>query len=124
MLVQSIRVSRSTFTRVVRTHLVSQRTFVTPSAVRLADIVQDLYLRELKAYKPPQVKASDAEGHVQKFTAPKAPSSPEESNIANELKDYEAQQVEVEGQAAEGETAAKDEDWFEEDEEEEQTAAH
>ena len=50
---------------------------------------------------------------------PKAPQSPEETNIANELKSYKDQQVEVEGQAASGETAAVEEDWFEEDEEEE-----
>ena len=90
-----------------------------------ADLVQDLYLKELRAYKPPQVKASDAEGHVSVFTAPKPPQSPEESNIANDLKAYEDQTVEVEGQAASGEPAAQEEDWFEEEEDEpEGTAAH
>ena len=34
---------------------------------------------------------------------PKAPPSPEEIEIANDLKAYEAQAVEVEGQTAEGE---------------------
>ena len=55
---------------------------------------------------------------------PKAPASPEESNIANDLKAYEDQQVEVEGSAADGE-AAVEEDWFEEELEEEETkSAH
>ncbi len=45
-----------------------------------------MYLSELRKYKPTPVKASDAEGHVQKFAAPKAPKTPEESNIANDLK--------------------------------------
>jgi len=89
----------------------------------LADLVQDLYLKELKAYKPSPVKPSDAEGQVQKFTAPKAPRSPDEGDIAQELKAYDEQQVEVEGQAAEGEAVAE-EDWFEEEEEEEEEAAH
>lgn len=89
-----------------------------------ADLVQDLYLRELKGYKPPPVKSSDSEGHVQKFSPPKAPQSPEESDIANDLKAYENQQVEVEGQAAGGEASATEEDWFEEEEEEESHAAH
>ena len=40
---------------------------------------------------------------MQKFSPPKAPQSPEESDIANDLKAYEDQQVEVEGQAATGE---------------------
>ena len=78
----------------------------------------------MKGYKPSPVKPSDSEGHVQKFTLPKAPQSPEESDIANDLKAYENQQVEIEGQAAEGEASATEEDWFEEEEEEEAHAAH
>lgn len=78
------------------------------------DFVQDLYLRELKNYKPPLVKASDSEGHVQTFSPPKAPQSPEESDIANDLKEYETQQVELEGQASGEEGAATEVDWFEE----------
>lgn len=87
-----------------------------------ADLVQDLYLRELRAYKPTPIKPGDAEAHVQKFTAPKAPQSPEEANLANELNAYENQEVEVEGQAASGEPAPAEESWFEE--EEETAAAH
>lgn len=80
----------------------------------------------MKGYKPPPAKASDSEGHVQKFTPPKAPHSPEEIDIANDLKAYEDQQVEIESQAAGGEASAtEEEDWFEEeDEEEEAHAAH
>lgn len=70
------------------------------------------------------MKSSDSEGHVQKFSPPKAPQSPEESDIANDLKEYENQQVEVEGQAAGGEASAAEEDWFDDDEEEEVHAAH
>ena len=83
----------------------------------LADLVQDLYLKELKAYKSPVVKASDSEGHVQKFSAPSAPKSPEETDIANELKAYEASAVDIEGQA-EGGVVDSGDNWFEEPEEE------
>lgn len=86
--------------------------------------MQDLYIKELRSYKAPPVKPSDPEGHVQKFTAPKPPQSPEEGNIASDLKSYEDQVVEVEGQAAGGEPAAVEEDWFEEEEEEEAQSAH
>ena len=86
--------------------------------------MQDLYLKELKSYKPTPVKPSDSEGHVQIFTKPKAPQSPEEGNIANDLKAHEEQQVEVEGQAASGDAAVAEEDWFEDEEEEEASAAH
>lgn len=75
-----------------------------------------MYLRELKAYKAPQVSAADAEGHVQKFVIPKAPKSPEETDIANDLKAYETQQVELEGTSTEEGAAPVEEDWFEEEE--------
>ena len=81
-----------------------------------------MYLRELKNYKAPQVKASDAEAHVQKFSIPKAPPSPEEGNLANELNAYENQAVETEGQAPTG-SAPVEHDWFEEEEEEEPQAS-
>lgn len=79
--------------------------------------MQDLYLRELKNYKVPEVKATDAEGHVQKFTVPKAPASPEETDIANELKSYETQAVDVEGAQGEDDAVLPQEDWFEEEDE-------
>jgi F-type H+-transporting ATPase subunit h len=125
MLAQSLRVSRQALVRVARQQsaLVSRRTFILPTAVRQADLVQDLYLRELKNYKPAPVKATDAEGHVQKFTIPKTPASPEEADLASQLKAYETQQVELEGQATEGSAAPVEEDWFEE-EEDDAPAAH
>lgn len=89
-----------------------------------ADLVQELYLRELKNYKVPQVKPSDAEGSVQTFKIPQTPKSPEEADIASELKSYETQAVEVEGAVGEDGAALPEEDWFEEEEESATTAAH
>lgn len=90
----------------------------------LADLIQDLYLRELKAYKAPTQKASDAEGHVQKFSPPATPNSPEEANLASEMKDYEDRVVEIEGQAAAGESEVAEEDCFEDIEEDDEPAHH
>ena len=73
-----------------------------------------MYLKELRAYKAPAQKASDAEGHVQKFNPPAAPKSPEETNLASEMSDYENQKVEVEG-AVPGETQTSQEDDYFED---------
>ena len=87
-----------------------------------ADLVQDMYLKELKNYKLPAVKASDAEGHVQKFQIPKPPRSPEESNLASDLKAYENQQVEVEGQSGDAGSSPAAPDWFEEDDFEDEPA--
>ena len=83
-----------------------------------------MYLKELKGYRPTPLKPSDSEGHVQKFSAPKPPQSPDEGDIAKDLKAYEEQQVEVEGQVASGGSAPVEEDWFEAPEEDEAPAAH
>ena len=72
-----------------------------------------MYLKELRGYKLPPQKASDTEGHVQKFTPPAAPKSPEETNLASEMKEYEDQVVEIEGASAPGETQSVEEDFFE-----------
>jgi len=86
----------------------------TPEVLTLAaDIVQDLYLRELRAYKPAALKATDAEGHVQKFTMPKLPKSPEETSLSSQMKEYEDSSVEVEGQDSAGEAQAPEGDYFE-----------
>ncbi|RYP52184.1 hypothetical protein DL768_002626 [Monosporascus sp. mg162] len=110
--------------RVARVNAV--RGFIAPTVSRRADFVQELYLKELKAYKPSPVKDSDAIGQVQTFTVPKAPKSPEEADLANSLKEYENAVVEVEG--SEGATAtstpAAIEDWLVEEEEEETGAHH
>jgi len=86
-----------------------------------------MYLKELRAYKIPQPKPSDAEGYVQKFQAPAPPKSPEETNLASEMKAYEEQVVEVESAPAEGEAPWTEEDYFEDlrkMEEEEEAHTH
>ena len=88
----------------------------------LADFVQELYLKELKAYKPTPVKDSDSVGQVQTFNAPTTPKSPEESDLASSLQEYETMAVEIEGQDANAATQTPvAQDWLEAEEEE---AAH
>jgi len=117
MLAQSLRVSRSVLARTALRQPVLARTFVV-TAARKADPIQEIYLRELKAFKPKPESAAAAEEAVKKWSPPAAPPLPESANasIADELSAYEAQSVEVEGQeGVEGEVVAKEEDWFEED---------
>lgn len=85
-----------------------------------------MYLRELKSYKPTPIKPTDSEGQVQVFSVPAAPKSPEEVDIANELKAYEASTVELEGQAegGDGSAATESASWFEEEEFEEEKGGH
>jgi len=61
------------------------------SAVSRKDLVQDIYVRELKAYKAP-VSAKDAHvGNVKAFSAPTSPTPPDlPRDIAAELAAYEA----------------------------------
>ena len=86
-----------------------------------ADFVQELYLKELKAYKTPAIKPADADAHVQVFTPPQTPASPEEADLASSLKEYEDMAVDVEGSeaaaAGAGEQQAAARDWLEEEEE-------
>ncbi|KAM3512978.1 hypothetical protein MY11210_003378 [Beauveria gryllotalpidicola] len=79
---------------------VQTRSFIAPTVPRRADFVQELYLKELKAYKMPPVKESDSVGQVQTFTEPKTPKSPEEADLASNLQEYESMAVEIEGQDA------------------------
>ncbi|KAK0657438.1 ATP synthase complex subunit H-domain-containing protein [Cercophora newfieldiana] len=96
------------------------RTFIAPTVSRRADFVQELYLKELKAYKPAAIKESDSVGQVATFSVPKAPKSPEESDLSSSLQEYEAMAVEVEGSEGTeaGASAPVIEDWLVEEEEE------
>ncbi|RBQ73773.1 hypothetical protein VDGD_04428 [Verticillium dahliae] len=128
MLVQLSRATRAipAVTRAAaRSNAVQMRSFIAPTVSRRADFVQELYLKELKAYKTPVVKESDAQGQVQTFNLPKTPASPEEADLASSLQEYESMAVEVEGQevANAATPAAKQSSWLV-DEDEPAAAAH
>ncbi|KAK4231201.1 hypothetical protein QBC38DRAFT_506922 [Podospora fimiseda] len=115
----SARKAVAAVSRIAGRNAVPVRTFMAPTVSRRADFVQELYLKELKAYKPTPVKESDAVGQVATFSLPKTPKSPEEADLASSLKEYETMAVEVEGQegADAGKPAAAIEDWLVEEEE-------
>lgn len=75
----------------------------------------DLYIKNLKEFKPTPAKANDAEGQVKNWAVPAAPKAPEAaSNVESELSTYES--AEVESASASGTTSAgkdNDGDWFE-----------
>ena len=79
----------------------------------LADAIQEMYLNQLRNYKVPPVKSGDSEGHVSKFKPPPAPKGPEDTDLAKDMKAYEDQVVEIEGQAATGEQTESEGDYFE-----------
>ncbi|KAJ3470678.1 hypothetical protein MRS44_000777 [Fusarium solani] len=104
MLSQLSRVSRArsavaAVSRVARPNAVQMRGFIAPTVSRRADFVQELYLKELKAYKIPAVKEADSEGQ-----------------------EYESMAVEIEGQDTTAQTASgtpEVADWLEAEEEDE-----
>ncbi|KAK9451632.1 ATP synthase complex subunit H-domain-containing protein [Limtongia smithiae] len=84
------------------------------SSVVRRDALQELYIKELKAYKAPVIKASDSVGQVKPWIAPAAPAIPAvEAFAAADLAEYDTQVVEVEGIAAVEEVPTEDlDDWF------------
>ncbi|KZS95438.1 hypothetical protein SISNIDRAFT_483671 [Sistotremastrum niveocremeum HHB9708] len=69
---------------------------ISASAVSRKDLVQDLYLRELKAYKPPP-QAKDAHvGAVKSYSAPSPPKPPAvPADLAAELSKYDAEEPDL-----------------------------
>ncbi|CAN6637238.1 ATP synthase subunit H, mitochondrial [Trichomonascus vanleenenianus] len=91
------------------------------------DLVKDLYLKELKAFKPTPRTAADAQGEVRQWNVPQAPQAPKlEAAEADALAQYEAQEVEVETAIPEGEDApaASMEEWFVVEDQFAETKAH
>lgn len=73
-----------------------------------ADLVQDLYVKELKAYKAPPA-AKDAASAVKKFSLPAAPAAPTPvtANLASDLEAYENAPVDRAAETSESGDAVK-----------------
>ncbi|KAL5525034.1 hypothetical protein ACEPAF_8903 [Sanghuangporus sanghuang] len=70
----------------------SRRHFASSSAAR-KDIVQELYLQELRTYKPPLAPKDAHVGVVKPLSIPPAPQPPSPpSDLASELAAYDAQE--------------------------------
>ncbi|KAF9354601.1 hypothetical protein BGX26_007588 [Mortierella sp. AD094] len=87
------------------------RSFTAPSAPLMQDLIKDLYLKELKSYKPtPDAKGADASSQVKDFKAPASPAVPA-IDAAADLSAWETANAEI--------VDAVSEEAVEEDEEEE-----
>ncbi|EJS42558.1 atp14p [Saccharomyces arboricola H-6] len=101
----------------------------TLSTTRISyNVIQDLYLRELKETKLPPTTLQDAEGNVKPWMPPKKPSLPElELQGPDALKAYTEQKVEtahVAEESAEGGSEPIEEDWLVLDDAEEAKDSH
>ncbi|KAN0141939.1 ATP synthase complex subunit h domain containing protein [Lactarius tabidus] len=65
------------------------RAYATTTVPR-KDLVQDLYLKELRGYKAPPAAKDAHVGAVKAFSAPAAPSAPTVPDLAAELAAYDA----------------------------------
>ncbi|EPS38749.1 hypothetical protein H072_7499 [Dactylellina haptotyla CBS 200.50] len=116
----ALRASRTLLPRATAALRTQTRTFVV-SVPRQSDIVQDLYLRELKAYKPTPPKANDHEGQVRNWATPGTPAVPDlgEASLSADISTYQAQIVETESGAPEASPDAAPvksaDDWFDEE---------
>ncbi|KIY48562.1 hypothetical protein FISHEDRAFT_73530 [Fistulina hepatica ATCC 64428] len=60
------------------------------SVVARKDFVQDLYIKELKTYKPVSLAKDDHVGNVKPFSKPPVPKAPVLPDVAAELSAYDA----------------------------------
>ncbi|KAI0070873.1 hypothetical protein K474DRAFT_1712935 [Panus rudis PR-1116 ss-1] len=80
---------------------VSRSCAFSTSAVARRDLVQELYLKELKGYKPPPAAKDAHVGHVKAYSLPPAPKPPTvPADLASELAAYDAAEPTVASQPA------------------------
>ncbi|KAF9102612.1 hypothetical protein BGX27_010927 [Mortierella sp. AM989] len=92
------------------------RSFTAPSAPLMQDLLKDLYLKELKGYKPtPEAKGADASSQVKEFKVPVAPAAPS-VDAAADLSAWETANAEI-AEAISDEAVEEEEDEVEEEEE-------
>jgi len=65
------------------------RTFIAPSMPVKKDVVQELYLKELKSYKPAPVAKGAEEGQVKGLKLPPPPAAPDVEDLSAELASYD-----------------------------------
>ncbi|KAF9444946.1 hypothetical protein P691DRAFT_676644 [Macrolepiota fuliginosa MF-IS2] len=71
------------------------RTFASTTVAR-KDLVQDIYLREIKAYKPTPLAKDAHVGAVKQFNLPPTPKAPAvPADLASELSTYDAAEPSV-----------------------------
>lgn len=90
------------------------------------NVIQELYLKELKNVKLNPITAKDAEGSVKPWTEPVKPKIPEIEGQGNEaLKAYQNESVETKSsEAAPAEESNVEDDWLVLEDVEEDSHAH
>ncbi|EPQ55697.1 hypothetical protein GLOTRDRAFT_128910 [Gloeophyllum trabeum ATCC 11539] len=80
------------------------------SPVSRKDLVQEIYVKEIKSYKAPPLPKDAHVGHVKPFSAPSAPKPPTvPADLASELSAYDAQEPVKEASKAPAAAASTEE---------------
>ncbi|CAO3685801.1 unnamed protein product [Umbelopsis vinacea] len=77
------------------------RTFITPSMPVQKDVIQELYIKELKNYKPAPVAKGAEEGQVKDLKLPPTPAAPTVDDLSAELASYDKELEEPVAEEAE-----------------------
>lgn len=117
-----------------RLHVVAQLTHTNPqramqarmfsSSLTRSNLIADLYIKEVKAFKPKPASAADAEAATRPWKAPQPTAAPAlEAEGADALAEYDSQAVDVGAAATTGDVATPEPEynpdgWFVFEEEE------
>lgn len=81
--------------------------------MRRNNLISDLYVSNIRQFKPVPINQKEIESAVQSFKLPQAPSLPTDEISTASLGEYEASEVETESTpAASATTTQSNEDWF------------
>lgn len=81
--------------------------------MRRSNLVSDLYVSNIKQFKPVPINQKEIETAVKSFKLPQAPSLPTEEISTASLGEYEAAEVETESTpTATSATTQSNDDWF------------
>lgn len=78
---------------------------------RKSNLVSDLYVQQIKLFKPVAITQQEIDSAVQAFQLPSKPTVPESEVSTDALGAYEASEVEASVATTSG-TPAAEEDWF------------
>ncbi|ODV65461.1 hypothetical protein HYPBUDRAFT_113925 [Hyphopichia burtonii NRRL Y-1933] len=81
-------------------------------ASRRNNLISDLYVSQIKQFKPTPISTEQQEASVKAFHLPQKPSLPSEEVSADGLASYESAEVETESAAPVEGSAPVEEDWF------------
>lgn len=75
-------------------------------------MIGDLYVQNIKQFKPTPLTQSEIDSAVQAFKLPSKPSVPQDEISTEAVQQYESSEVETQEVGSSGSAAPVEEDWF------------